>query len=466
MATAAVKSSPGWSWAQAHALPSQDARAAMQFQARLERSQFLPADETLRYQLMHLGNLLRHAGGNISFWRERLRAAGLADAKAITLEQFQALPPLTRGEVQSCGAQMQTAVLPQGHGQIHKLRTSGSTGSPVETAGTDLTATWHQAITFRSLLWACKNFAGKMAVIRQLGGGADVAQGETLAHWADEVTIPVETGPAVRLGVGQSLTRQAQWLNQEKPELLFTYPSNLHGLLRAAENGSARLPRLKQIMTIGETLELETRLLARRLWQAEIFDIYSAEEVGYIALQCPSGGGYHLQAEAALVEILDDAGRPCRPAGIGRVVVTPLFNYAMPLLRYEIGDYAEMAAPCRCGRGLPTVKRILGRRRNLLLLTDGTRHWPSFGTRRFLDLAPIRQHQFVQTGIDVIEARLVVERALTDAEEKQLAAHVMARLPAPFKISFVYVDQIPRSAAGKYEDFMSLLDRADQDRTA
>jgi phenylacetate-CoA ligase len=72
-----------------------------------------------------------------------------------------------------------------------------------------------------------------------------------------------------------------------------------------------------------------------------------------------------------LVEILDAQGRPCRPGEIGRVVATPLHNVAMPLLRYELDDYAEVGQACACGRGLPVIRRILGRRQNMLRLPDG-----------------------------------------------------------------------------------------------
>ena len=112
-----------------------------------------------------------------------------------------------------------------------------------------------------------------------------------------------------------------------------------------------------------------------------------------------------------LVEVIDAAGQPCAPGQVGRVVVTPLFNYAMPLLRYELGDYAEVGPPCPCGRGLPVLTRILGRERNALLVAPtGERYWPAFGSRKFTEIAPIVQHQFVQKDAEWIEARLVTER--------------------------------------------------------
>jgi phenylacetate-CoA ligase len=69
-------------------------------------------------------------------------------------------------------------------------------------------------------------------------------------------------------------------------------------------------------------------------------------------------------SEAIIVEVVDDQGRPCRDGEIGRVVATPLFNLAGPLIRYEIGDYAE-AGTCECGRALPTLKRVAPKREML-----------------------------------------------------------------------------------------------------
>jgi phenylacetate-coenzyme A ligase PaaK-like adenylate-forming protein len=70
----------------------------------------------------------------------------------------------------------------------------------------------------------------------------------------------------------------------------------------------------------------------------------------------------------------------------------------------RIGDYAEVGAPCPCGRGLPVLKRIMGRYRNLLTLPDGTRRWPRLGYESSLqDIAPIELMQMIQTGVDEIK---------------------------------------------------------------
>jgi phenylacetate-CoA ligase len=124
----------------------------------------------------------------------------------------------------------------------------------------------------------------------------------------------------------------------------------------------------------------------------------------------------------------------------------------MPLLRYELGDYAEMGSPCPCGRGLPVLNRILGRIRHGVIMPDGESRSARF-SMSFYKIAAIRQYQAVQTARDTIEIRLVARRNLTPAEEAQITRLVQTDLDPSFKVRFVYVDAIPRLPSGKYEEF-------------
>ena len=166
-----------------------------------------------------------------------------------------------------------------------------------------------------------------------------------------------------------------------------------------------------------------------------------------------------MQAENALVEVVDDAGRPCAPGEVGRVLVTSLNNFATPLIRYELGDYAEVGEPCSCGRGLPVLKRVMGRYRNLLTLPDGTRRWPRLGYETSLQsIAPIELMQMIQTAAEEIRVRLVMERALDAAETERLTAFIQKNLGYPFRLSFDHVDTIRNPSNAKFEQFISLIE--------
>jgi len=130
----------------------------------------------------------------------------------------------------------------------------------------------------------------------------------------------------------------------------------------------------------------------------------------------------------------------------------------MPLLRYEIGDYAEVGHCCGCGRGLPVLNRILGRQRNMFRLPSGELIWPSLildGDAAPPVAASIRQYQIIQRTIDRLEVRLVAEDRLAQSAELELTKWIHRSLGAAFTVEFNYVPSIARSAGGKYEDFRS-----------
>jgi phenylacetate-CoA ligase len=198
----------------------------------------------------------------------------------------------------------------------------------------------------------------------------------------------------------------------------------------------------------------DLRTVCQEVFGVPLVDIYTCKEVGYMAIQCPQCENYHIQSENLLVEILDDEDNPCQPGQPGRIIVTGLHNLAMPLLRYEIRDYAIPGPPCACGRGLPVISRVLGRSRNMVTLPNGDKKWP-IGFLKCAEIAPIQQFQFVQKNLTQIEARLVTERPLTEKEHELLRETLNQTFGYSFELVIHYLNSIPRSANGKFEEFVS-----------
>jgi len=153
---------------------------------------------------------------------------------------------------------------------------------------------------------------------------------------------------------------------------------------------------------------------------------------------------------------VNERDEPCGPGEIGRVLITVLHNFAMPLIRYELGDYAERGAACECGRGLAESERIGGRARNMMRLADGRRLWPTFASKGTRAIAPVVQMQLVQVSLERVEARMVVERPLTPEEKRALAEVIASRWGTnlPIEVAIVEVDRIERGAGDKFEDFL------------
>lgn len=438
------------------AIPGPAAASALAVLHQLEQSQWLRPAELQALQFRQLRPLAAQAA-KLPFYRDRLAEAGWRPGQELTPEQWQRLPVLTRSDLQ--GHDLRCPSVPKAHGGLTRSTTSGSTGQPVAVTGTELTNFFWRVFTLREHLWHRRDLAGKLAAIRaNLGKEPLPAGGAFHPGWGPATDRIFRTGPSAVLDIASEVGRQWEWLCRLQPDYLLTYPSNLAALTDWRQRDGRRLAGLREVRTMGETVTPRLRQLCREVWQAKLVDVYTSQEVGYMALQCPEHEHYHIQAENVLLEVLADDGTPCGPGESGRVVVTALHNFAAPLLRYEIRDYAEVGPPCPCGRGLPVLKRLLGRQRNMLRLPTGGHRWPLFGFAGWGEVAEIRQFQFIQTGLDEIAAKLAVAQPLTPEQEGRLAAIINESLGYPFRFTFTYVAEIPQGPGGKYEEFISRLD--------
>jgi len=446
---------PGVKWP---AVPGGPGATALAVQFQLEQCQWWSSEALRAHQLGQVTELIRHAWSTAPFWRRRLGDAGLDPRAPLTWELFARLPLLTRRDVQDHAADLRCRRLPEGHGPVYSSSTSGSTGQPVTVDKSEVANLFWRAVTVREHLWHRRDLSAKLAMIRHVrdAEGARPPRGARQDGWGPSTDAIYRTGPASVLAIRSDVKAQAKWLRRENPTYLLTYPSNLLLLARHFQSGGKPVPpNLRQIRTMSETLTPGTRRICEEVFGVPIVDMYSTQEVGYLALQCPDHPHYHVQSETVVVEVLDDDGIPCAPGEVGRVVVTALHNHAMPLIRYEVGDYAQVGEPCPCGRGLPVLTRILGRVRNMLTFPDGRRNWPVFADDRFVTIAPIRQYQFVQKTPERIEVRFVADRVVTSEEEQRLRALINGRLGYDFDLVFTYPSHIPRDASGKFEDFRS-----------
>jgi phenylacetate-CoA ligase len=434
------------------------ARGAFRRQVELAVSQFRPRELLETYQLERLQTLGRFAARETAYGRACLDVDRMARAASLA-EALAALPVLSREKLRDEGESLHADNLPQGHDRRTELSSSGSTGMVVRLPATNIWVRWQRSLGLRSHIWAGREFRRSLAIIRrQDPGRAIYPAGARGKRWGALIDFPFPTGPGYLLNAYTSLDLQWEWLKEIRPSYLLTLPSILRSFLQrhdVAELG------LQGLSTLGEVVDEDLRSLAREKLNLPIHDLYSSEEAGVMAIQCPDAPAYHVQGEAIILEVLDEGGAPCRPGEVGRVVVTPLHNFAAPLLRYDLNDFAEAAAPCSCGRGLPTLGRIMGRRRNILVTSDGKQHWPAL--RTIHDIVKIRAHQYRQVAPDAIEVWLAVDSPVTAEQEEKMRTALRDGILgnkgviAPFDFRFRYVSEFPRNPNGKHEEFVSLV---------
>ena len=432
------------------ALPPPAGQAMLALCFQLELSQWLDAQTLREQQLRQLRRLVEFAHAHVPHYRGHLARAGIAGAAAIDADSFLRWPVLTKTEIREHGQDLVANGIPASHGSISWSTTSGSTGQPLRAATSGIAALFQQALLLRMQSWYGVDPQSKLAVIRM------TAETPYSGSWGAPTDLAFRTGPAVKLSAFESHEKQLDWLCREQPGCLIVHNANLQALLRRSRlHGKA--PRgLRTVMGFSDMASPGLRSMVRDIWNAEYFDTYSCAELGPLALQCREHANLHLQSERGFLEVLGADGAACATGEIGRVVVTDLHNFAMPLIRYDLGDYARLGPPCPCGRGLPVLAGIAGRGGQIAVDPTGRSFFPRLNFDFWLDVAAVQQWQVAQLAPANLEVRYVGERELTADEQSQLTSAIRNAMRYDYRIAFTRLPVIPHAPGGKFDDFVSL----------
>ncbi len=320
--------------------------------------------------------------------------------------------------------------------------TSGSTGTPLVCYRDAAAITFENAALWRMYRWAGVRLDDRRAVMR---GDlvVPVVQGEP-PFWA-------QASPRILMLSSYHLASHtyaayAGALRAFAPAALQAYPSSAallaHWLIERGET----IP-LKAVITSSETLLDDQRDAIERAFACPVIDYYGTAERTALIARCERGA-YHACWDYGVTEFVDD-----------EIVGTPLFNRAMPLLRYRSGDTIEAGVSgerCPCARSFPVVGRPLGRRDVYILTPDG-RHIGRMD-HVFKGTQHIREAQIVQRALDCLVIRVVPEGAAFDERDRAaLVANTRARVGPDMRIDVETVENIARGPRGKFAAIVSDL---------
>ncbi|MGQ0741902.1 MAG: phenylacetate--CoA ligase family protein [Alphaproteobacteria bacterium] len=268
------------------------------------------------------------------------------------------------------------------------------------------------------------------------------------------------TGPYIGLSTVTPIEERITWLRRMRPQYLLAYSQMLEHLAFAA-GASRPAESLQALLAISEQLTMGMRARVERSFGVPVHQNYGLNEVGIVACRCEAGC-YHVHSEHCLVEIIDETGRVCTPGEVGRIIVTSLTNFAMPLIRYDTEDLAlAIVQDCPCGRVLPSFGYIEGRYGRVAHLPAGTMALvmalhdtvEEMPIGLINDLREFQIHQFCD---ERMELRLVARAPLPDEFFTRInACWSNATKQNGRELSVRNVDVISRSPGGKFQVFTS-----------
>jgi phenylacetate-CoA ligase len=418
--------------------------------AQMER---WPHAHVLAYQAARLERLARYMRDHVPVFADRVRP--LFDGDEFRLGGWPEVPILKRRELQEATPALETIEPPAEMGELRSYSTSGSTGQPVRVRHTAFSR--GMIVCMRERLYRWHRFEPHATVANILvsePGESEYPDGTFKDGWSQYDPL----GRVHYLNLFTPVEQQLEWLSRIRPRYLFTSATNMMSLAAAVRLAKLEIP-LDAAIAVGTKLVLGVRETVAEAFGARVIETYNSNEFGPIAHQCDESELLHICPEHLIVEVLGDDDKPVSPGETARVVVTGLYNFATPLLRYEIGDLAETASdPCICGRSQPAFKRLIGRTRRALTFPDGRQvitHTAivAAGMPEFL---PARQCQVVHTGPERFEIRYVPDGSGRPPDLEQIRDRFRTMVHPRATVELVSVASIPLSRAGKYEDFVYL----------
>lgn len=387
------------------------------------------------FQKSRLEKLIQHAYRTTPYYRELLKT----EPRSIS-----EIPPLEKQDIREhlerlCSEAFTTE-------QRIKNATGGSTGTPLTFYQNRYYWNQRNLSVYYFDRWAGWDLGEPQLVI--WGTPADLGGGEHWKHhlntfwrnqyWLNGFHLTDETMHAV-----------FEKMNRCNPQTILAYPSSLYQFARFIyENGLRPKWKLKGIISSAETLHWHYRNLAEAVFfDTKVFNRYGGREVGLIAMECTEGR-MHINCRDLYLEI-DSPDPYSQP---GDILITQLNNYAMPFIRYRIGDIGRLSGEfCPCGNDLPILHELLGRSTATFRTRTGTLIHGGYFTQRFYHLEGVSQFQLIQETLKHCVLKLVINKRWTEAARLYMVQTVQGVLGGDVVVTVDFVDEIRLPASGKRE---------------
>jgi phenylacetate-CoA ligase len=434
----------------------------------LERTQWLSPPELHELQGQRLCALVQHAYDTVPYYRQIFGAAGIAPADIRQAADLCQLPLLTKEVIQTRREELiSSALAPR---ERLSNQTGGSTGTPLHFYQDRRQRDWGSANKLRCNRWAGWDFGKR--VLRLWGHPRDLDATRTAMGKLRNLALRERTLDAFRF-TDQDLDDLISTIRRWQPQVIIAYASMLVHLIDHLEERQIHgLGPVESIISSADMLVPHQRARIENALGAPVFDRYGCREVDTIASECERHAGMHANIDRLVIELLDEKGYPVPSGQPGRVVITDLFNYAMPLIRYDIEDIATAhrgpsgqraasasdAPLCECGRGLPLLGELIGRYADVLTAADGAYVSVSALSTILPQVPGLRDVQFVQIASDSLQVMVVRRSNYTQGCEAVFRQRLADILGSRMRVTFQYVDDIPKTPSGKARLSVSEID--------
>jgi phenylacetate-CoA ligase len=417
----------------------------------LKSNQYKTADELKYMRIDKLRELITYSCANVPYYKNKLGNICTTLQNSEDLCDLSTLPILSKRDVLEHENEL---VNPKFTGKLYTRKTGGSTGMTLHFKKDARALAINDAIMFRCYQWYGIDAGDKQVRFWGVPVTTKLRWKEKFKDWVlNRIRISAfdisET----------SCMAQYEMIRKFKPDYFYGYTTAIYGFCLFMKKAGVDLNDLglKAVICTAEKMYPHHIALFRETFKCPVVDEYGSSETGIIAFQCKQGN-MHLMSDHLYVEFLDENNKQVEPGALGRIVVTDLASYAMPLIRYDIGDLGSPSdKKCSCGIGLPLMDIVEGRKEDFIRIADG-----KFVHAAYLcyTLKEDTVHEFkmYQKDIGKLLVQLVKSPSYSSTTENKLERNLRTALGDDVEIDFEYLEKIPREVSGKLRYFVSEID--------
>jgi phenylacetate-CoA ligase len=410
--------------------------------ARIER---LSSYDIHELQLDGLRKLMKHIYHNCSYYREIFRDIGATPSDIEAVEDLQKFPILTKEKIQdNLNKILAENIAPKNR---MKSSTGGSTGMPLTFYRDHRCRDMKIAMQMNFMRWY--GFQPGDTQVFFWGASQDYDRSASLKsrlvrNFASRQWF-INTDDLQ----GDNFEKTAKKLSRLKPKIVSAYPNILYVFAQKVYSRGIRL-KFPKVMVTAEQLFEHQRMLIEKVFSAEVFEQYGSREFGSIASECRRHVGMHYFAPGIVLETVEPDGKPSGNK-LGNLLVTDLWNYAMPLVRYQVGDLVRMDHnQCGCGCKLPKIGKVAGRTVDAITKPNGEIIAGQALIAIIRESEVRAQTQIIQTAPDRFVIRYVSRDALPENKIRFIQSSFAHLFGPSVEVEFERVKAIEREKSGKF----------------
>jgi len=413
----------------------------------MEAFEGLSPGEKQRRSLALLRHAVFRAYHTVPYYKRRFDAAGVSPRDLRSVEDLGRFPLLSKRDVTESSRDL----ISTGRALIGARwdASGGSTGEPLRFLRSR--RAWSASFANEDRMWRWYGVARGARAAYIWGADRDVPPDEAHDNWRARLLGMCRLN-AFWLDDARC-ARFAEILDAFQPEIIYGYATALARFATWLRDGGRELAiRPTAIRATAEVLLPEHRCLVEERLRGPVYDYYGSREVGAIAGESPARTGLHVFSDVTHVEILRPDGTPCEVGEVGEVVVTKLHEFAMPFVRYRIGDRAAWASGGTDALGFPRLTGVQGRMGDFVRTADGREIHGEYFTHLFYGVPGMVRFQVQQPARERLRILVQTTGAEPSGELERIRVKAAAQFAPddPDAVEVVRVDEIRPGPSGKH----------------